>query len=133
MNGKRILPWEAKDFDRGYQVDTQIVSYTVLPHAQWFVAWASVGVSRDRLGSFFDNADAAMDACEADYLARCTEFLRLAGPGECVVSVKHLRVVANTRSQSKRCSCEECTAIRELITEMESQTAAIDAAKGEWK
>jgi len=39
------------------------------------------------------NLSTAQDLCETDYIARCSEFLRVAGPGECVVRVEDLKVV----------------------------------------
>jgi len=39
------------------------------------------------------NLSTAQDLCETDYIARCSEFLRVAWPGECVVKVKDLKVV----------------------------------------
>ncbi len=85
----RILPWE--DDDWNWSVKTKIGDLSVVrddESGEWLAKWVYFD-DDDTIGRFA-NAELAMDACEADYIARCTEFLKLAGPGECVVDVKHL-------------------------------------------
>lgn len=75
---------------------------------------------------------AAMDACEADYIARCSEFLRVAGPGECVVNAQYLRSLVDAtckdtcQAYESTQECETCWV--ELLRR--DATAAIDAAGG---
>jgi hypothetical protein len=72
----------------------------------------------------------AQDICEADYIARCSEFLRVAGPGECVVKVEDViearRILTNLRQRYGSNIHRE--PVDDLI---ESLTAAIDAARKE--
>lgn len=97
MDGKRILPWEKKFcgyyVDEAVEVQTVIASYCCLRSGNKTTAWRTVGISNDPIGHTFPTLNAAMDACESDYIARCTEFLRLAGPGECVVAIRDLKTV----------------------------------------
>ena len=90
MNAKRILPWE-DDGNESY-AGTDIGEYQI--YFDFEFGW----------GATFDNdcsldfpngensLDVAKSVCEADYVARCTEFLRLAGPGEVVVKVEDAKL-----------------------------------------
>jgi hypothetical protein len=112
------------------EVYTMIDNYWIHPKDGQFLACIDDEVLVS-IGAF-DTAAAAMDACEADYIARCSEFVRVAGPGECVVKTGLLEnIVADLRDRcslsdefcANRCSGKYCH-VKDL-------TAAIDAASKE--
>ena len=72
------------------------------------------------------NLSTAQDLCESDYIARCSEFLRVAGPGEVVISIETANscMAALDDPQRKKTNPGDPTAYGNL-------TAAIDAAGGE--
>lgn len=134
MNAKRILPWE--NWDEGHwEAETKVEDYHVQHHdyrddTAGYEAYCGNDWPRE-LG-VFDTPGQAIDACEADYIARCTEFLRVAGPGECVVKVEDVADTATFMLATKK----GAGIIRDgvLVTPdyiRERLTAAIDAAKGE--
>lgn len=141
---KRILLWE--EADQRFYTDhvcmiakTSIGTYGIInraPHVKDF-AWL-LEEARWEYSKVYECAatlDAALDACEADYLARCTEFLRLAGPGEVVVAGEDVArlvrlALASCPERARVGSCESC---KPTDCEIHRITAAIDAAKGEWK
>jgi hypothetical protein len=144
MDTKRILPWRGDD-RRFYSehvcmaAKTDIGSYGIIDDTEcgekfaWMLEEARWEYSK--MYGLADTLDAAMDACEADYLARCTEFLRLAGPGEVVVAGEDVArlvrlALASCPERARVGSCESC---KPTDCEIHRITAAIDAAKGEWK
>ncbi len=83
---KRILPWEFRDNAHNVaQAITKVELYWIHPKEGKFMACIDDEVLNSI--STHDTLDAAMDACEADYIARCSEFLRVAGPGQVVVEI----------------------------------------------
>jgi len=135
----RVLKWI--DDDWNFSVETRIgILSCVLDddykawHAKWIFDDAKwiFDDADDSLG-YFDTAAAAMDACESDYIARCSEFLRVAGPGECVVNAQYLRSLVDAtckdtcQAYESTQECETCWV--ELLRR--DATAAIDAAGGE--
>jgi hypothetical protein len=68
-----------------------------------------------------DGIPATEQDAEADYIARCSEFLRVAGPGECVVDEDDLARCVN---MAVTCPDPDQYVIDRL-------TAAIDAARKE--
>lgn len=127
---KRILPWE--DDDWNWSVRTRCGDLSVVrddEHNEWLAKWIYVD-DDDTIGRYPD-AESAIDACESAYLARCTEFLKLAGPGEVVVSVKDAADAATFMLAAKK----GAGIVRDgmLVTPdciRARLSAAIDAARG---
>jgi len=69
------------------------------------------------------NLSTAQDLCESDYIERCSEFLRVAGPGECVVMVDDLIALLSIHNVGACCG--------DIDKIVERLTAAIDAASKE--
>ena len=81
---KRILPWEFRDNAHNVaQAITKVDLYWIHPKEGKFMACIDDEVLNSI--STHDTLDAAMDACEADYISRCTEFLTLYNPATHVV------------------------------------------------
>ena len=119
MDKARVLKWEHWDEDL-WTADTTVDAYNVQQHdyrdgSTKYEASCNNEWPRD-IGAF-DTPDAAMDACEADYIARCSEFLRVAGPGECVVKAADLETALN---ELRDLCGPDCTSVAKL-------TAAIAA------
>jgi hypothetical protein len=94
---------------------------------------ASCGNEWPRDIGAFDTPDAAMDACEADYIARCSEFLRVAGPGEVVVKVEDIRAVEHALNEYRTAeenSGKPYPRTPDWMFPLRGLTAAIDAAGG---
>ena len=117
MESKRVLKWI--DDDWNFSVETRIGILSCVrddDEKDWHAKWIFDDID-DSIG-YFDTAAAAIDACEADYIARCSEFLRVAGPGECVVKAADLETAVN---ELRDLCGPDCTSVAKL-------TAAIDAA-----
>lgn len=120
---KRILPWE--DDDWNWSVETQCGDLHVVQDdesGEWNAKWVYPDCD-DSLG-WFPDAESGMDACESAYISRCTEFLHVAGVGECVVGVKLLQD-AREMIRHSGCKCPVCEGVCTNLT------AAIDAASKE--
>ena len=93
MDKVRVLRWV--DDDWNFSVETRIGILSCVRNDDDYKGWHAKWIFDDTDDSigYFDTAAAAMDACEADYIARCSEFLRVAGPGECVVKVEDVLAV----------------------------------------
>ena len=116
---KRILPWEFRDNAHNVaQAITKVDLYWIHPKEGKFMACIDDEVLNSI--STHDTLEAALDACEADYVERCSEFLRVAGPGECVVKVAHLEIAVN---ELRDLCGPDCSSVAKL-------TAVIDAARG---
>jgi len=114
----RVLKWI--DDDWNFSVETRIGILSCVrddDEKDWHAKWIFDDID-DSIG-YFDTAAAAMDACEADYIERCSEFLRVAGPGECVVKAADLETAVN---ELRDLCGPDCTSVAKL-------TAAIDAIK----
>jgi len=78
------------------------------------------------------NLSTAQAICESDYIARCSEFLRVAGPGECVVNAQYLLSLVDAtckdtcQAYESTQECETCWV--ELLRR--DATATIGAAGG---
>ena len=117
MDKIRVLKWI--DDDWNFSVETRIGILSCVrddDEKDWHAKWIFDDID-DSIG-YFDTAAAAIDACEADYIARCSEFLRVAGPGECVVKAADLETAVN---ELRDLCGPDCTSVAKL-------TAAIDAA-----
>jgi hypothetical protein len=117
-----VLKWI--DDDWNFSVETRIGILSCVrddDEKDWHAKWIFDDID-DSIG-YFDTAAAAMDACEADYIERCSEFLRVAWPGECVVKVKDLKVVLDDYRAADLFDGDVADRL----------TAAIDAATGERK
>ena len=118
MDKVRVLKWI--DDDWNFSVETRIGILSCVrddDEKDWHAKWIFDDID-DSIG-YFDTAAAAMDACEADYIERCSEFLRVAGPGECVVKAADLETAVN---ELRDLCGPDCTSVAKL-------TAAIDAIK----
>jgi len=122
MDKVRMLKWEYNPIACEWHAETKFVTYKAYDEGYWYADGLDDG--------YADTAAAAMDACETDYIARCSEFLRVAGPGECVVKVEDViearRILTNLRQRYGSNIHRE--PVDDLI---ESLTAAIDAARKE--
>jgi hypothetical protein len=94
MNAKRILPWKEADehFYRAHVcmiAETSIGAYAIIDRGKYVNKFAWILEEAEweysKVYRYVDTIDAAMDACEADYLSRCTEFLSLYDPSTHVV------------------------------------------------
>lgn len=136
----KLLPWEQTD-DNNWTARTKIDDYHV-----WMCDFrgecnlifeASHGSEwRTGLGTH-PTLDLAIAACESDYVSRCTEFLRVAGAGEIIVTraavYPIVKVVCGgcgfAGSMSNPRCAQDCF-YRPLYDQFKAQTAAIDAAGG---
>jgi len=110
MNGKRILPWE--DDDWNWRVETRIGNISIVrdeESGEWSAQWVYDDAD-DWIGDYPD-VESAITACEADYIARCSEFLRVAGPGECVVKAADLETAVN---ELRDLCGPDCTSVAKL-------------------
>lgn len=135
----RLLPWSHYDEDH-WDAETKVEAYCVQQHdyRDGTTAYeASCGNEWPRDLGVFNTPDAAMTACESDYLARCTEFLRVAGAGEIIVTraavYPIVKVVCGgcgfAGSMSNPRCAQDCF-YRPLYDQFKAQTAAIDVAGG---
>jgi hypothetical protein len=87
MEAKRVLKWG--DYYGQPELDTKIATYRVEKDGGKFrsvrIRWFDTMDDAEDVGGLFDTSDAAMDACEQDYAALCTEFLHLYNPATHVV------------------------------------------------
>jgi len=114
-----VLKWI--DDDWNFSVETRIGILSCVrddDEKDWHAKWIFDDID-DSIG-YFDTAAAAIDACEADYIERCSEFLRVAGPGECVVMVDDLIALLSMHNVGACCG--------DIDKIVERLTAAIDAA-----
>ena len=116
-----VLKWESNDENDYTLAETMQGEYMVceLNGGGWDCMFRDWQLD----SKIYETKQAAMDACEVHYIARCTEFLRVAGPGECVVGVKLLQD-AREMIRHSGCKCPVCEGVCTNLT------AAIDAAKG---
>jgi hypothetical protein len=103
MNAKRILPWKEADehFYRAHVcmiAETSIGAYAIIDRGKYVnkFAWMLEEVEWEysKVYRYVDTIDAAIDACEADYVARCTEFLTLYDPATHVVVSREMAKTA---------------------------------------
>ena len=114
MDKVRVLKWEP-DSDGWWKAVTLNGTWWAHDEGHWRLAGGQWS------GQVSDgNLSTAQDLCESDYIARCSEFLRVAGPGECVVKVAHLEIAVN---ELRDLCGPDCSSVAKL-------TAAIDAAGG---
>jgi len=87
MNAKRILKWREHKEDMQWTASASTGSYMIICWIRGtFSAFRTVTASNAHIGvPEHYTLDAAIDACEADYLSRCTEFLTLYNPATHVV------------------------------------------------
>ncbi len=125
MDKVRVLKWELYDNPHNIaEAYTMIDNYWIHPKDGQFLACIDDEVLVS-IGAF-DTAAAAMDACEADYIERCSEFLRVAGPGQVVVQAEDLtRIVTWFRGDARTVPHADMDATLGRFK------AAIDAAGGE--
>ena len=123
---RRYLPWQ--DGKPGTlsikELNTEIGCFYV---GQGKVGFDARFGDDDRYWTFEADLETIEDAiavCEQEYIALCTEFLRLAGPGQVVVGVKLLRD-AREMIRHSGCKCPVCEGVCTNLT------AAIDAASKE--
>lgn len=118
-----VLKWESNDENDYVWAETMQGEYMVceLNGGGWDCMFRDWQLD----SKIYETKQAAMDACESDYIARCTEFLRLAGPGEVIISIETAKscMAALDDPQRKKTNPGDPTAYGNL-------TAAIDAAKG---
>ena len=110
MDKVRVLRWEHWDEDL-WTADTTVDAYNVQQHDYRDGSTkyeASCGNEWPRDIGAFDTPDEAITACETDYIARCSEFLRVAGPGECVVNAQYLRSLVDATCKDT-CQAYEST------------------------
>jgi len=124
MDKVRALKWGYNPIAFEWYAETKFVTYKAYDDGYWYTDGLDDGHLAD--------ADAAMDACEKDYIARCSEFLRVAGPGECVVKVDQLIevVAAACKTCNKAGICPGVHMLPMTCCVCASLTAAIDAAGG---
>jgi hypothetical protein len=103
MNAKRILPWKEADehFYRAHVcmiAETSIGAYAIIDRGKYVNKFAWILEEAEweysKVYRYVDTIDAAMDACEADYLSRCTEFLSLYDPSTHVVVSREMAKTA---------------------------------------
>jgi hypothetical protein len=120
MNGKRILPWE--DDGNDSFAGTTIGEYEIMFDYEY--GW---GATFNGKLLEFPNGENSLDVvksvCESDYISRCTEFLKLAGPGECVVNAIDLEGLLAMYQKGTRYADSD-----EIVQRL---SAAIDAASEE--
>ena len=127
MDGKRVLRWE-QDLNGWWKAVTKNGTWYAHDEGHWRLAGGQWS------GQVSDgNLSTAQAICESDYIARCSEFLRVAGPGECVVKVDQLIevVAAACEACNKAGVCPCIHGVPMTCCVCASLTAAIDAAKGE--
>jgi hypothetical protein len=130
MNGKRILPWE--DDGNDSFAGTTIGEYEIMFDYEY--GW---GATFNGKLLEFPNGENSLDVvksvCESDYISRCTEFLKLAGPGEVVVPIKVAIDAHDTAISSRHFWVKFADMLARFDNAINGLSAAIDAAKGEWK
>lgn len=142
---KRILPWKKETDDEKYQwlngdisedgfrACTMWSDYIAYPRLDGNWGWAHLVAD----GEYWDangvceHADAALDACEKDYTSRCTEFLRVAGPGEVVVPIKVAIDAHDTAISSRHFWVKFADMLARFDNAINGLSAAIDAASKE--
>jgi len=133
VDGKfgRVLRWQARQVSKG---NTGMIADT---KAGYYEAWANGKAFKGCQLLHHDgprDLNSAIAACEADYIERCSEFLRVAGPGECVVKVAD--ILAVERALNKYRTAEENSGkpyprTPDWMFPLRGLTAAIDAARKE--
>ena len=128
MDKVRVLKWEHNVYgDDSWVAQTKFNAYVIDLVRGKYRLDAAYYIQE------FDTLEQAQDGAEADYIARCSEFLRVAGPGECVVKVDQLIevVAAACEACNKAGVCPCIHGVPMTCCVCASLTAAIDAAKGE--
>jgi hypothetical protein len=126
---KRILSWE-DDGNESY-AGTDIGEYQI--YFDFEFGWGAT-FDNDCILDFpngENSLDVAKSVCEADYVARCTEFLRVAGPGEVVVPIKVAIDAHDTAISSRHFWVKFADMLARFDNAINGLSAAIDAASKE--
>jgi hypothetical protein len=140
MNAKRILPWKEADehFYRAHVcmiAETSIGAYAIIDRGKYVNKFAWILEEAEweysKVYRYVDTIDAAMDACEADYIERCSEFLRVAGLGDVVVPIKVAIDAHDTVISSRHFWVKFADMLARFDNAINGLSAAIDAASKE--
>lgn len=118
-----MLKWEY--YEQGYcaKAESEFGTYRAFSDLTWWLE--RVGEFRAVGTNWCENqVEVSIAACEDDYARRVTEIAatngyQRVGADQIVVRRVSLCAVVKPNYQSRECSCEECTAYRELLATLD--------------